>query len=65
MLTFGFATMMSKKNLKAKNVSLSFFYYVKNGNFFSCPNSIGDTLQKRRRFFAVIAFPDLKHNAHN
>ena len=46
-----------KKNLKAKNVSLSFFYYVKNGNFLSCPNSIGDTLQKAPTFFCGYCFP--------
>ena len=34
-----------------KTWSLSFFYDVKNGHFFSCPNSKGNILQKPPTFF--------------
>ena len=40
-----------KKPEGNKTWSLSFFYDVKNGHFFSCPNSKGNILQKPPTFF--------------
>ena len=43
-----------KKPEGNKTWSLSFFYDVKNGHFFSCPNSKGNILQKPPTFFFAI-----------
>ena len=53
MLTFGFATMISLKNLKAKNLIfvVFFLYDIKNAHFCSRPNSKGNILQKALTFF--------------
>ena len=52
MLTFGFATMISVKNLKAiKRDLCRFSMTLKTVIFFSCPNSKGNILQKTLTYF--------------
>ena len=60
MLTFGFATVILIKKLKAKTSFSMFFYDVKNGHFCSCPNSNADILQKIANIFAFIGYLKLK-----
>ena len=54
MLTFGFATMISVKNLKAKNVIFVVFYDLKKGHFCYCANSKGNILQRALTLLSLL-----------
>ena len=57
MLTFGFATMISVKNLKANNGIFLLFYDIKNGHSCYCLNSKGNILQEAPIFLQLLDMP--------
>ena len=68
MLTFGFATIISVKNLKAKNVIFCRFSMTSKTVTFVLVQIRKGIFQKALTFFAFIGYPNLKDillNAHN